>query len=82
LADTRDDAHPDKVILVGSLMSDLSSVLAKSGLNVKFLTGVNGLKEILTEGACAGDLMLFKASNGIGLHQVVKSLISEFSDLS
>lgn len=81
LADAIKDARPDKVILVGSLMSELSSVLAKSGLDVEFLTGVNGLKEILSDGACAGDLMLFKASNGIGLHKVVKSLISEFSGL-
>lgn len=79
LAEPITDARPDKVILVGGLMSELSSVLTKNGLDVQFLNEVNGLKEALTGDVRSGDLMLFKASNGIGLHKAVKSMVSDFA---
>lgn len=71
---------PDKLFCLGEQMSELKPYFSTSQ-HCEFFMDIEALQQALQDELQAGDLIVFKASNGIGLHQIVHAL-QQASNLS
>ncbi|MEE1999836.1 UDP-N-acetylmuramoyl-tripeptide--D-alanyl-D-alanine ligase [Alkalimonas sp. MEB108] len=65
-----ESAHPDKLYLVGTHMTSLKPLLANQA-DLSCWHDLRLLQQALLDELQEDDLIVFKASNGIGLHKVV-----------
>ncbi|SMX81605.1 Mur ligase family protein [Brevibacterium aurantiacum] len=75
LVDLLEAAQFDQVHLVGEYMGAVGEALADRGVETAHWTNLDHLIAALRAGLRADDEMLFKSSNGTGVHLVVSALV-------
>nr|WP_306667905.1 Mur ligase family protein [Oceanospirillum sediminis] len=73
------DAAADQVLLTGEQMSKILPGLENSKVPYRFFESTDALTQYLSYNSLHQDLILFKASNGIGLRRVIQQLQQQIS---